>query len=541
MIKKLLIIWMMLAFSSVLNAQDEGVLAMQIKTDQHVYMVGESIWIQGDGADVKSISKFVEIQLLDRNGTTRAEVKFINNNGKFSGYLEVPKELRSDFYFLDCSVKGMASKVQLSPVAIINELYPPLSCQQTGFSSFTTPQGKQQFLVSTDRNAYGIRSLINVELTGLENASDIVLSVKRKDKLSDYVDSMINFNTQISVHTAKGEPDREGHVIKARVFSGTDGTPQKNILVYASIVGDRGKISSAISDEKGGLNFILPIVYDDSKIVFSVAEAEEKLYKIEMDEDSDVRSGIVFPCLQLSEGMRTSIEERLLSRDISKGFYSDKTMRKYSFDSDTTDFYGKPDARYILDEYIRFPDMKEILLEFVPEVRVRNPEAPKPIIQILNDPYKAYFTKNSYALLDGVLVKNTKDLFAMDPLLIRSIDVVSRKFILGQLQINGIINYKTYTKDLAGFSLTPNDVIYPFKGVQRNARPIFPIYTAKQNDHLPDFRNLLYQVYDAALSKNEKKEYSFYTSDAKGQYIITITGKDAAGSTISAERTFSVN
>ena len=530
----------MLAFSSVINAQNENGLTMQIKTDQHVYMVGESIWIHGDGADVNSISKFVQLQLLDRNGTTKAEVKFLNNNGIFSGYLEIPKELRSDFYFLDCSIKGIPSKVKLCPVAIINELYPPVSCGQASFSSFAVPTEKQQFILSTDKNTYGIRSLINVELTGLENASDIVVSVKRKDKLSDYVDSIINFNTQISVHSIKGEPDTEGHVVNARVLSGTDGTPQKNILVYASIVGDRAKISSAISDERGGLSFILPIVYDDSKIVFSVSEKEEKLYKIEMEEDSEVRSEIVFPCLQLNEGMRTSIEERLLSRDISKGFHGDKTLRTYSSDADTTDFYGKPDARYILDEYIRFPDMKEILLEFVPEVRVRNPEAEKPIIQILNDPYKSYFTKNSYAMLDGVLVKNTKDLFAMDPLLIRSIDVISRKFILGQLRIEGIINYKTYTKDLAGFSLTSNDVIYPFKGVQRNARQIFPIYTARQNDHMPDFRNLLYQEFDSTLAKNQKKEYSFYTSDAKGEYIITISGKDSSGNKLSAEKTFLV-
>lgn len=541
MIKKLLIIWMMIAFSSTLNAQIEDVLAVQIKTDQHVYMVGESIWIYGDGADLKSISKFVEIQLLDRNGTVKAEVKFINNHGIFSGYLEVPREIRSDFYFLDCYIKGMASKVRLYPVAIINELYPPVSCGKNTFSSFLLPTEKQQIIVSTDKNIYGIRSLINVELTGLENTTDIVVSVKRKDKLSDYIDSMINFNTKILVHTIKGDPDTEGHVVNARVSSGNDDTPQKNILVYASIVGDRAKICSAISDEKGALSFILPIVYEDAKIVFSVAKTEEKLYKIEMEEDGEVYSEIVFPCLQLNEGMRTSIEERLLSRDIFKGFYSSKTMHKYSSDSDTTDFYGKPDARYILDEYIRFPDMKEILLEFVPEVRVRNPENPEPIIQILNYPYKAYFTKDTYAMLDGVLVKNTKDLFAMDPLLIRSIDVVSRKFIIGQIQINGIINYKTYTKDLAGFSLTPNDVIYPFKGVQRNTRPIFPRYTARQNDHLPDFRNLLYQEFDSTLIKNQKKEYSFYTSDAKGQYSITITGKDGAGNTITAEKIISVN
>jgi hypothetical protein len=231
---------------------------------------------------------------------------------------------------------------------------------------------------------------------------------------------------------------------------------------------------------------------------------------------------------------------RMLAKNISQAFYTDSTTLYSPADLDTTDFYGKPDARYLLDDYVRFPDMKEILLEFVPEVRVKNPEGETPSIQVLNDPYKAYFTQNTLVLLDGVAIKNVKDLFAMDPLLLRSIDVVSRKFFLGPLQFNGIVHYKSYKKDLAGFALNANEVIYPFTGVQSTTRPLFPEFTVKSNKRLPDFRNLLFRDLNLISKKSMVNKFGFYSSDATGNFKVMVRGVDKNGAWVYGEKMISV-
>jgi hypothetical protein len=539
-LKTTLIVLMMLVVHAGLFAQQKGMVEMTIQSDQHVYIVGEKIWVSGDISDKKISSKFMSVQLLDRNGVEKAKVKLVIDQNLFSGYINIPQDLRSDFYFLNCFIKGVESHVKLQSLAIIHPQYPPLPCVSADSTMATDLQVKQYLNVSSDKLNYTTRSFIEISLGDVTRFSNLSVDVVRDDLFSKYADSVIRLKKVILHHAAKGDLDDEGHEVTLKVLLASTGDAQKNVLVNAYIIGDRAKISTGISNEFGEVKFIFPVVYDDSKIVFSVADQQEKLYKLEMEEEFESTAAIAFPCMQLNESMRSDLEARMLAKNITQGFYTDSTSLYSPADLDTTDFYGNPDARYMLDEYVRFPDMKEILLEFVPEVRVKNPEGENPSIQVLNDPYKTYFTQNTLVLLDGVAIKNVKDLFAMDPLLLRSIDVVSRKYFLGVLQFNGIVHYKSYKKDLAGFALTPNEVIYPFTGVQKISRPLFNEYTIKSNQRFPDFRNLLFRDLNLMAAKNTNSKFGFYSTDATGNFKVVVRGVEKSGEVIYGEKIISV-
>jgi hypothetical protein len=541
MLKTTLFVLMMLVGNAGAIAQQKGMVEMTIHSDQHIYIVGEKVWINGEISDKENTSKFISVQLVDRNGVEKAKVKLVIDKRFFSGYINIPQELRSDFYFLNCFMKGVESQVRLQPLAIIHPQYPPLPCASNDSIQVFDLEVNQKLNVSSDRLNYSTRSFVEIDLGDVTRFSTLSVDVIRDDLISKYADSVIQLKKIILQHVAKGDFDDEGHDVKLKVLSASTGEAQKNVLVNAYIIGDRAKISTGISNERGEVRFIFPIVYDDSKIVFSVAGQQEKLYKLEMEEEFESTAAIAFPCIQLNESMRSDLEARMLAKNITQGFYTDSTSLYSPVDLDTTDFYGKPDARYMLDDYVRFPDMKEILLEFVPEVRVKNPEGENPSIQVLNDPYKAYFTQNTLVLLDGVAIKNVKELFAMDPLLLRSIDVVSRKYFLGVLQFNGIVHYKSYKKDLAGFALTPNEVIYPFTGVQRISRPLFTEYTIKSNQRLPDFRNLIFRDLKLITEKNTKSKFGFYSTDATGNFKVVVRGVDKSGLTVYGEKIISVN
>lgn len=540
MLKTTLIVLMMLVIHAGLFSQQKGMVEMTIQSDQHVYIVGEKVWINGEISDKENKSKFISVQLVDRNGVEKAKVKLVIDQSFFSGYINIPQDLRSDFYFLNCFIKGVESQVRLQPLAIVHPQYPPLPCVSADSTMERDLEVTQYLNVSSDRLNYSTRSFVEISLGDVTRFSSLSVNVVRDDLISKYADSVIRFKKVILHHAAKGDLDDEGHDVTLKVLSASTGEAQKNVLVNAYIIGDRAKISTGISNEIGEVRFIFPVVYDDSKIVFSVANQQEKLYKLEMEEEFENTTAIAFPCMQLNESMRSDLEARILAKNISQGFYSDSTTVFSPVDLDTTDFYGKPDARYMLDEYVRFPDMKEILLEFVPEVRVKNPEGDDPSIQVLNDPYKAYFTQNTLVLLDGVAIKNVKDLFAMDPLLLRSIDVVSRKYFLGVLQFNGIVHYKSYKNDLAGFELNANEVIYPFTGVQRISRPLFNEYTIKSNQRFPDFRNLIFRDLKLITEKNRKSKFGFYSTDATGNFKVVVRGVEKSGEVIYAEKIISV-
>ena len=537
-LKTTLIVLMMLAVNTVTFAQQKGLLEMAIASDQHAYIVGEKIWIDGDISDKKLSSKFISVQLLDRNGVEKAKVKLVIDQGFFAGYMNIPQDLRSDFYFLNCFIKGVESQMMLQPLAIVHPQLPPMLCVSTDSTQAFDLVEKKKLDISTTRLSYSTRSLVEIELGDVERFSRLSVDVVREDLISKYADSVIRLKKVMLHHTAKGDIDDEGHDVKLKVMEASTGEVQNNVLVYAYIIGDRAKISSGISNEKGEVRFVFPFVSDESKIVFSAVGQQEKLYKLEMEEEFENTTSIAFPCMQLNENMRSDLEARILASNVSLSFYTDSTSVYTPSEKDSTDFYGKPDARYLLDEYVRFPDMKEILLEFVPEVRVKNPEGDKPSIQVLNDPYKAYFTQNTLVLLDGVSIRNVKELFAMDPLLLRSIDVVSRLFFLGPLQFNGIVHYKSYKKDLAGFALNQNEVIYPFTGVQRVSRPLFTAYTIKSDQRLPDFRNLLFR--NLITEKNNQSKFGFYSSDATGNFKVVVKGIEKNGTEFYGEKIISV-
>jgi len=46
----------------------------------------------------------------------------------------------------------------------------------------------------------------------------------------------------------------------------------------------------------------------------------------------------------------------LLNLNVTKQFYSDLHRKPEYKTTDTADFYGKPDIRYYLDDYVRFPN-----------------------------------------------------------------------------------------------------------------------------------------------------------------------------------------
>ncbi|ULQ51307.1 hypothetical protein [Flavihumibacter fluvii] len=519
------------------TAQQGVPVNMSVRPDQNVYVCGEDIWLEGDITTAALTPKSVQVQLLDRKGQVKAEVRLLHIQGKFSGSMEVPTDLISDYYFLDTYVPGLASSVEMRPLLVINPKIPPATCSVSPQQSAADQlQTLQKVGLDTDKDTYTRREKVVVNSKGLPVNANYTVIVKRYDLLAEFADSVSSSFHLQSEHPAMGEFETEGNIINARVRSSIEGAPKKGIRLFASVMGDQAKITSGVSDDEGRVRLILPFIYGETQVVFSIEGSNDQRYRIEMEEDSTIHPPIDFPCLNLTERMRTAIEERVLSYRSQKGYFGGPLKKYTILASDTTDFYGKPDHFYALDNYVRFPDMKEILLEFVPEVRVRNGETNSPVLQVLDEPFKSYFETNGLVMLDGIPIQDMKALMAFDPLLVKSIDVMSRKYYLGDTLFNGVVHYKTYKGDLAGFTLPERDIIYPYSGIQIPAAPDFRNYDNKTFDPQPNLRNLLYFDNSTQANSDGRQVIRFFTSDADGRYKIVLSGKDQNGVSFYGEK-----
>ena len=182
--------------------------------------------------------------------------------------------------------------------------------------------------------------------------------------------------------------------------------------------------------------------------------------------------------------------------------------------------------------------MEEVIAEIIPPLRVKK-EGGVQVLQVLNLPTKSFFEKEPLVLVDGVPLQNSKALIESDPLLVRSIDLVTRRYYIGEVEFSGIVHFKTYRGDRALLSNGDNDLITSFKGVQETATLQAPVFSAS-NERMPDSRNLLLKEQSLKPDASGTVSLRFNTSDALGDYKIVVKGLSKGGQEITSSSIITV-
>ncbi len=222
-------------------------------------------------------------------------------------------------------------------------------------------------------------------------------------------------------------------------------------------------------------------------------------------------------------------------------FYQDRGAQYRSVKVDTTAFYGTPDATYYLDDYTRFPVMEEILREYVPGVLVRKKRDGFHFIN-LDLVNKGVFETDPFIILDGTPIFDADEIMSYDPLKVKKLEVVLRRYYTGVLSLPGIVSFTTYEGDLSGFQLDARSLVMDYEGLQFQREFYTPKYenNKQRESRMPDQRNLLFWSPATVTNVEGKQHLEFYTSDLTGDYQIVIEGMAADGSAGSATGGFSV-
>jgi hypothetical protein len=168
-----------------------------VNTDQRIYITGETIWIDGWMEDF-SASKIIHLNLIDRFGKKRQEIHLKNEKGSFKGFITIPYELNSDFYFVEASAAGFASVQQLHPIMVINPASAASVCNEPTLLKTKTSNNLQPFSIKTEKKQYSSREKVKIELSGLDSLTRLNICASKKDEITDYMDSLLSFQMPIS-------------------------------------------------------------------------------------------------------------------------------------------------------------------------------------------------------------------------------------------------------------------------------------------------------------------------------------------------------
>ena len=460
--------------------------------------------------------------MLDRNGKNKPEINLKNEEGLFNGYIIVPNNLPSDYYFIDAYLKGQASELDLIPVMVINPKIPP-NFQINTLTKYDPPIINNNGLsIQTDKTNYQNREIVKCTITLPPELNKLSIYVRKKDVLTNIMDSLLTVQKIERQHRTIGLKELEGHHLKIKILANTDGKPMKQIRAFAALPGNQSSLSTGISNEAGEIEFILPLTYNENSLFFFPEKSYQGKVKIFPIDEEEIAEKINFPSLTLDSSMAAAIQERIFYCRSIPLFHETTSIIKLPKDYDSSDFYGRPEKRYRLDEFVRFPVMEEVIAEFIHEARVKGiNNSEEKAIQLLNNSTKAFFTNPALVMLDGVPVMNVGQVLEMNPLLIESIDVIPRKYYLGDYSWEGLINFKTYNKDLAGFPISSSYVLQPFQGIQENSIPKY-LGRSENENRLPDLSNVIFRKIQLNSENKNSIEVQFTTGDVMGDYQIIV-------------------
>ncbi|MEJ7692465.1 hypothetical protein [Daejeonella sp.] len=329
-------------------------------------------------------------------------------------------------------------------------------------------------------------------------------------------------------------PEIEGHIISGRITDVRTNTPAQNIMGHLSVPGRKLHLYAATSNAAGNVKFFTKDISGPVELVAQNNVEIDSIFRIDISSPFyDKYLPARTPFLALPQQAREQVLSQSVSAQVQNAYIGNKLNTFYTALQDSSSFYMKPSKTYLLDNFVRFNTMEEVLREYVLEV----PISRKRDNFLVWVAYRAYQNESirhvkPLLLLDGVPIFDTgTKIVRYDPKKIRSIEVLDRSYFHGPLKFNSIVHFKSYKGNLPDFQLDNRATIMDYEGTQLKREFYSPVYDTQMQaaGRMPDFRNLLYWAPDIDIDKSGTKTLSFYTSDQKGNYTIVVQGITSSG------------
>lgn len=334
-------------------------------------------------------------------------------------------------------------------------------------------------------------------------------------------------------------PEYRGHIIQGLVKD-MSGNPARGVLTYLSAPGKKIRLYSSVSNQLGEVLFELQEFKGTTSVIMQNNFTRDSVYQISAVSPFAAKPITIIPePFTLQASASENILERSVAMQAQDIFYDFRGTPPPN--NDSTAFYGDADETYYLDTFTRFPVLEEVMREYVPGVWVRKRKDGFHfmVIDAIN---KSVFNETPLMLLDGVPFFDEDEIMNFSPLLIKKLEVVTKRYFVGPGNYSGIVSYRTYTNDLAGFPLNPKAIKLNYEGLQLQREFFTSRYESprQRETRMPDQRTLLYWNPDVTTSSQGKVELEFYTSDLPGVYQIVVEGMTTDGKIGSSVTSFNV-
>ena len=510
------------------GAQTTVVEKTYISTDREIYVSGDKIWCSAfcvdaaNGLRPSSLSAIAYVEIVSEDGTLESG-KIALSEGRGAGTIEIPATAPTGNYRIVAYTAYTKNTPGFNPQEHISKTISIFNTStkervkngvkilsDSEYDALRTPAGTQPaagaLSITCHRSAEGY---LEVVLTNNSAApADLSLSLSNRDGIippdNTSIDAFMGAAASAAqaaagaesapaaaVSTAAELPEYEGEIIRGRIAGATTDEIEglKGRSAFISVPTEKSDLYSSVVDNDGMIKFVTNNIYGTKEMVCEIEDNDLARCHIELISPfvSPKLKGI--PALQMAPSIKEDLQRRGLSVQLCRSFSAD-TLASLMPIRENPLIPSYDAIEYKLDDYKRFPVMRELFIEFINEIKVRKVDG-KEQLKVkthLEERVSLFDKNNSLIMVDGIPVFDHSQVIEYDPLLVESVVVYPYKYYTGWRSFCGMANFVTYKKNLPGIKFNDGVRVVQFKGCS------YPMaFTCQEiGEDFPDYRELLY-------------------------------------------------
>jgi hypothetical protein len=516
--------------------------------------------LEKDTEEFSGVSKVAYVELISEDGNSIFKHKLLLKNGQAQGDFFIPTTVPSGNYKLLSYSNWMRNHDTYfaGDVAIINPYRGDSSAilstsEEIPAISPNPDSGKNSVKsencpvkITLENDIFGRREKVTVDLEGVPG--DYSLSVRKTDSISipkkfTSEDFDLSFPATRQKIDSVFLPEARGNLISGRIVAKTP-EAARNLSgkkLAFSLPGEDYMLKIATTNKQGKFYLNLDEAYDTPEALMQILGDETENYEIKLDPLPQISNpDLKFADFKITPAMKDYILDRSVQVQIENAYYSVKpdTLKVIT---EKEPFYTQEPTVYNLDDYTRFPTIKETMVEIVMFAHLaRSKDGSQFVINQTDGATNFYLP--ALLIVDGAMVQDHDLLINYPAKYVKSIKILRDNFFLGSHIFAGIVDVETIE---GNFSETLNQDYIKRVAMKlpEAGKNYFKQSYATSSDNplsrIPDLRTQLLWVPSVEIDSSEEN-MDFFTSDIPGTFEIHLEGFTNSGKPVSVKRTFTV-
>ncbi len=491
-----------------------------------------------------SLSKIIYVSLRNDRDSSVFYHKLNLENGSADGSFFIPATLETGCYkllsYTNFSLNNKRDPVSEKDIYIINPFIRSSPRSEKGIEVIEITSGPNDtnikrkrtgpagLVIKSDKKQYKVREQIRIDIENTDEEVDLgncVLSVRKRNPVRISNSERTNARYSSSQNTYY-IPEYRGELVSGKVLSVDDERPIAEQVVSLSIPGEEYLFKLDRTNENGVFFFTLDEPYNTGSCVLQVTGKDrEKYTPVLFEKKLEINTKVAPTKLKLDPGIKEWLLQRSIYVQVQNAYF-DQQRILVAEDSPRVDPYRPVGRRFVLNDYTRFPSLRETFVEVINLARIRKKDD-RFVFEVFDprSPYKdgPWSDLPPLLLIDGAFIQNPEEVIDYPVNEIESIYVFPRPYRHGPMIFRGIIDIETKSPETTQIGSKDYMNIFELQGLEKQKRYQSPDYSIDTFTRIPDYRVQLHWEPRLDLTM-PNKSVNFFASDVTGSYEIFLEG-----------------